>query len=127
MMTEERPKLGTVDLWEFDLMSEGGLLPCGNLRTLLYYMYSPKTVKITVSEQESTAIPKMMVTVEGPLAYDEKPLKVRYRVIKSEVVSKEKGLTESERAMFAHKVAERSGKLDKVVYRVLCLPKLGSE
>lgn len=75
---------GQIDVWEFDLLEEGGELRCESALTFAYYLLSESTKKLSVEALTTQGIPRGSFTLRGPTAEDGKPLQVSYELNQSE-------------------------------------------
>jgi hypothetical protein len=76
--TTTRPAYGEVDCFELAGLDLGRELPCSSPRSLLYYICSPSASKAVVGHRAAGSFAEIHVT--GPIADDERPLRVRYRM-----------------------------------------------
>ena len=80
-----REGFGERDLWELWLLDEAEELPCGSIRTLLYYLCSEGTKHCEILNISLLATGFVDVSLTGPLADDERNHLLRYRFTRGNV------------------------------------------
>lgn len=85
------------DVWQYELMAEGGEVRVRSLRGLLLYIYSPGTQQICLNPYPATKSAR--IEIVGPICDDETPLEVVYRATREEVEHPVWGLSYEEQAL----------------------------
>ena len=78
-MKHDRRAEKRLNVWDFYHLDRGRELPCGNVRTFLYYITSPGTQVVDL-EGSSAASRNATLRLSGPRVGDGQPLTVRYRL-----------------------------------------------
>jgi hypothetical protein len=79
---------GEHDLWDLWLLDEAEDVPCGSIRTFLYYLCSEGTKHCEILGASATGFVDIRLT--GPLADDERNHLLRYRLTRGDVGRLEK-------------------------------------
>lgn len=77
--------LGEHDLWELWLLDEAEDVPCGSIRTFLYYLCSKGTKHCEILDASALATGSVDIRLTGPLADDERNHLLRYRLTRGSV------------------------------------------
>lgn len=80
------PPPGSLDVWDFDLLEQGGQMQCSHIRTFLFYLASPRTEcagVFAVNDAENFA----KMRIYGPICEDGHPVYVEMYVSASAKMS----------------------------------------
>ena len=75
-----RRGFGEPDLWELWLLDEAEEVPCGSIRTFLYYLCSEGTTHCQINKASPLATGSVDIRLRGPLADDERNHLLHYRL-----------------------------------------------
>ena len=76
---------GEYDLWDLWLLDEAEDVPCGSIRTFLYYLCSKGTKHCEILGPSTLATGWVEIGLSGPLADDERNHLLRYRLTRGNV------------------------------------------
>ena len=76
---------GEYNLWDLWLLYEAEDVPCGSIRTFLYYLCSEGTRHCEILDASTLATGFVDVRLSGPLADDERKHIVRFRLTRDNV------------------------------------------
>ena len=76
---------GEHDLWDLWLLDEAEEVPCGSIRTFLYYLSSKGTKHYEILNAGTLAAGAVDIRLTGPLADDERNHLLRYRLTRGDV------------------------------------------
>lgn len=93
---------GEYDLWGLWLLDEAEEVPCGSIRTFLYYLCSKGTKHCEILNAGVPTTDSVDIRLIGPLADDERSHFLRYRLTHGNVGR----LKEAEKNLLARKLTE---------------------
>jgi hypothetical protein len=93
-------EVGEHSLWDLWLLDEAEDVPCGSIRTFLYYLCSEGTKRCEILNAGAPATDSVDISLTGPLADDERNHLLRYKLTRSEVG----GLEEAEKDLLVSKL-----------------------
>ncbi len=73
------------DLWDLWLLDEAEDVPCGSIRTFLYYLCSKGTKHCEILDASTLPTGSVDIRLTGPLADDERNHLLRYRLTRGNV------------------------------------------